>query len=681
MNCLLELPSTEEFHRVLKTDIRELPVFPPALIRLLTLTGDEPDALNILSKIAKTDPGISVRLLSIVNSAFYGLKRKITSISESVIYLGFDEVKKIIFSATVFENIVRRGQHKSFDRIFFWQHCLSTAVISQAIAEQIHYPKPSLAYTCGLLHDIGKILFDLGGRVDYTDFIRNTATSTGLLIKEERGFMGMGHDDLGAFYANEWGLPDEVVITLLCHHRRYEDIDLGKEDALLVSIISLADFLSWTQGMGSVNIVRPPILQPEVENTIDFSSIDFKRVNERLDMEMKSTSTFYNFTFPSSSQFRENLLHANLKLSSINTVYYYLNNTLTESPVSAWIRKSLTAPHSSLEPGKIISATLKAIYHDFHFDRIYILKIVRSKKCLKVGHFLNPSGSTTDLSDIEIPVDKNTGGFFHCLRTRDPALLTGKTQGEKQALEQFKTQKMLIVPFLSRSKVAGILGMDNADSNAPLCADVLPAIAVIASELGMALEHAAAFKDAKAVSLQDGLTGLLNRLAIDDLLAKAFRKAVDGKNTLSLVMIDVDFFKKFNDRFGHPAGDNILKLIAATLKQLSRPFDHVGRYGGEEFIVILNHTDQKKALVYAERIRKAIARLGRLMADRFPGLKLTVSAGVSHYHKGMKDRDELISRADNALYKAKAQGRNRVVADRNSDLFLDRRSPHQEKQI
>jgi diguanylate cyclase (GGDEF)-like protein len=239
-------------------------------------------------------------------------------------------------------------------------------------------------------------------------------------------------------------------------------------------------------------------------------------------------------------------------------------------------------------------------------------------------------------------------------------IIKGTTSGEKSILKKFKIKEMLIVSFCSHNKGIGILGMDNIDSKKPILPDVFSSIAIVANELGMAMENALKHKEVKAASLKDGLTRLLNRVAIDELLTKSFRKAVEGKNNLSLVMIDVDFFKKFNDNFGHQAGDNILKLIATTLKKLTRPLDHVGRYGGEEFIVILNNTDLSKALVYAERIRKEIELLGKLIANRFPGLSLTVSAGVSEYQKSIKNKDNLIANADKALYRAKETGRNKV---------------------
>ncbi len=659
-----KLPSESDIKRVLRFDVKEIPSFPPVMAKLLEINGDGEASFADLSKIVKTDPGISAKVLGIANSALYGLRQKVTDISEAVVFLGFDEVKRLALGVTVFEKMFKSGKQKQFDRIFFWRHCLCVAILSMTIAEKTQGVNPGEAYICGLLHDFGKIFFDLQGRVNYGEFITTLAKSTGSMITEETEIMGMGHDDIGAYYSSVWNLPESLTLTIKHHHQRYEHLDMSREESQMISIVSLADFLSWTQGMGSIAIARLPMLQPEVEKNIDFSKIDFIRIINQMDREMQTTSQFYRFPFPNASQFRENLLKANLRLCSINAHYYYHEDrqagTQAQADVSR-IKQSITAPHRSLDPRQIITATLKAIYEDFGFDRLYIMRTVKTIRSLKVMEFLDTTDIRMDLKSIEIPLDKSAGGFVRCLRNKDPVMITGRTSGERKVLEKFRIKEMVIVPFFSHGKVIGILGMDNIVSEKPILPEVLFPISIVASELGVAMENAGTYKEAKAVSLKDGLTGLLNRIAIDGLLAKSFRKAADGKHDLAVVMIDVDFFKKFNDTYGHQVGDNILKLIANTLKKLSRPFDHVGRYGGEEFIVVLNNTDLSRAFVYAERIRKEIEHLGRLLADRFPGLTLTVSAGVSGYQKSLKNRDALISQADKALYQAKATGRNKVV--------------------
>ncbi|MCK5837635.1 MAG: HDOD domain-containing protein, partial [Desulfobacula sp.] len=265
MDKKLMLPLGSDIKRVLNLEIKEVPSFPPVIAKLLEICSDEDAAMEDLSKLVETDPGISTKVLGIVNSSLYGLRRKITAVSEAVIHLGFDEVKKVSLGVTVFEKMVKSENQAPFDRRFFWRHCLCVASLSMAIAEEIRYPNPGEAYTCGLLHDLGKILFDLQGRVNYGDFITTVTKNTGSLISEERALMGMGHDDLGAYYSSLWNLPVSLALTVKYHHQRYGHLDLSREDTLLISIISLANFLSWTQGMGSIDIIRPPILQPEVE--------------------------------------------------------------------------------------------------------------------------------------------------------------------------------------------------------------------------------------------------------------------------------------------------------------------------------------------------------------------------------------------------------------------------------
>ena len=135
MTDKLKLPHESDIKRVLKFDVKEIPSFPPVMAKLLEISNDETASMEDLSKIVKTDPGISAKVLGIVNSALYGLRRKVTAVSEAVVYLGFDQVKRLALGVTVFEKMFKSGKQKQFDRIFFWRHCLCVAALSMAIAE------------------------------------------------------------------------------------------------------------------------------------------------------------------------------------------------------------------------------------------------------------------------------------------------------------------------------------------------------------------------------------------------------------------------------------------------------------------------------------------------------------------------------------------------------------------
>jgi diguanylate cyclase (GGDEF)-like protein len=154
---------------------------------------------------------------------------------------------------------------------------------------------------------------------------------------------------------------------------------------------------------------------------------------------------------------------------------------------------------------------------------------------------------------------------------------------------------------------------------------------------------------------EDGLTGLSNRRAFDNRLDIEWQRAQRYGLPLSLVVLDVDHFKQYNDSFGHQAGDAILRLMANALAQTARLSDTVARYGGEEFALILPHTDADEAMVVGERLRALLLR------SEWPHRAITASIGVSTMNKEKKTSAELVYEADSALYVAKGNGRNQVA--------------------
>ncbi|WP_108398931.1 GGDEF domain-containing protein [Devosia submarina] len=178
--------------------------------------------------------------------------------------------------------------------------------------------------------------------------------------------------------------------------------------------------------------------------------------------------------------------------------------------------------------------------------------------------------------------------------------------------------------------------------------------------------------DVRRESLLDPLTKIANRKSFDDELARAIAEAQTSDSPLSLIIADIDHFKNFNDTFGHQTGDQVLRLVAMTLKSNIKGKDVAARYGGEEFVAVLPSTDLAGAVIAAENIRKAIQAKELLKRSTNEKLgRITASFGVAAFHPA-DSACSLIERADRCLYGAKRSGRNRVVSEEELERVLEK---------
>jgi diguanylate cyclase (GGDEF)-like protein len=239
-------------------------------------------------------------------------------------------------------------------------------------------------------------------------------------------------------------------------------------------------------------------------------------------------------------------------------------------------------------------------------------------------------------------------------RERMPALVLDESASRAESLLGFP----LRVPLRERDELLGglvLLGARGAfDAGTQRVLDMLvnqAAVALLAFRL---------IRDEQQRALEDGLTGLYNRRAFNDQLARALAQADRKQGRLTLLLLDVDHFKKLNDTYGHPAGDAALKSIARTLRRVLRGGDVAARYGGEEFVVILPDTDAEGGRRLAERARESVER-GALVFEG-ASLRFTASFGLAVWPDDAREPEALLAAADRALYAAKQGGRNRVVA-------------------
>ncbi len=222
---------------------------------------------------------------------------------------------------------------------------------------------------------------------------------------------------------------------------------------------------------------------------------------------------------------------------------------------------------------------------------------------------------------------------------------------------EYRSSSFISYPvIIGERKIAVMNFTDRAGGN-PFSEADLEFLQAISPQIAVAIDRASLKEKAgefEQLSLTDGLTGLLNRRYLEERLDEEIKRSSRHRFPLSLLMLDVDDFKSYNDNFGHPAGDAALKIAAEVIKDSLRNEDVAARYGGEEFSVMLPQTSAEEASAIAERIR------GRFEATKFPFRQVTVSIGVAVFTDDGQTSAQLINAADNALYRAKHSGRNVV---------------------
>ncbi len=261
-------------------------------------------------------------------------------------------------------------------------------------------------------------------------------------------------------------------------------------------------------------------------------------------------------------------------------------------------------------------------------------------------------------------------------RTRAQLLVVSAMVAAAMALLlAFGLDRLVVGPLRELQRVARQMGEGQLDTRAPKLtgrelnelADSFNRMAAALKEEREGLERAVAERTRELseanerlerLAVTDGLTGVFNHRRFQESLAQEILRANRTEQPLSVLMLDVDHFKKFNDSFGHPAGDELLRKLASTMAAELRATDLLARYGGEEFAVLLPDTGKDMAAQAAERLRVAVEQ--NLRSD-VPGGSVTISAGVATWKVDGTTGQELLTAADRALYQAKHRGRNRVA--------------------
>lgn len=268
----------------------------------------------------------------------------------------------------------------------------------------------------------------------------------------------------------------------------------------------------------------------------------------------------------------------------------------------------------------------------------------------------------TSIGDSTACKTEATGILSKVLREGIPLRIN-----DKEALSGFKglpanhpvhIQNILIVPLLLREVIIGEIILCNRTGHEGFTEEDEDVLLNFSFHAAFALEKARLHQEVRQLATIDGLTGLYNHRAFQERIETEIDRARRFGSKVSLLMMDIDFFKKLNDTYGHSTGDEVLRRIGCKIVDNIRNIDFAARYGGEEFAVVLPDTPVEGARVTAERIRESVRDYRINLGEKL--ISVTVSIGVATFPDNASSRVELIEKADAALYKAKKEGRDRV---------------------
>ena len=320
---------------------------------------------------------------------------------------------------------------------------------------------------------------------------------------------------------------------------------------------------------------------------------------------------------------------------------------------------------SSLELDEILDNVIRLLKDSFGYS--YISIYLLDGNVLYLGAEL---GYPDTLLIHEIPI--TSGVIGRTVRTKKTQFIRDVSTDSDFLQASYEVKNEIAVPLIKDNNVLGVLNVESK-GDVPLTENDVNVLNTLAGSVAVAIDNARLHAEVKLMAMTDVVSGLANRRAFDETLYAEITRASRYSQPISLIILDLDSFKEYNDKWGHPAGDIRLREIADLLRSNVRDPDMAARYGGEEFAVILPNTSKGGAIRLAERLRhSAESSAPQRSEDNYPISGYTISLGVATYPDDATSVEELLLMADNAELMAKRLGKNQVYAA-NSENKIQRR--------
>lgn len=241
-------------------EIRSLPTLPAIVFQITSLLSNPNTSVQDLSKIISLDPSLTTTTLKLVNSAYYGFPRQISTINHALVILGFNEIRNITFAVSTLRTFPEASVSEVFEREKFWQHSIECAFGAKVLAETLRYRISGEAFIAGLTHDIGKIILEQYLHSYFLKVIKIMQSEKLSMFEAERKALKITHAEIGAWLASQWNLPPEIEEAIKFHHTPEE----AESSLELTAIVHLSDILSHRKLVDSEENKFIPSIHPAV---------------------------------------------------------------------------------------------------------------------------------------------------------------------------------------------------------------------------------------------------------------------------------------------------------------------------------------------------------------------------------------------------------------------------------
>jgi len=270
-------------------NVEEFPTLTQVVSKVIEICGNQEANIDDLAKVVSKDQSIASRILKLANSAYYGYLRKVNTISKAITILGFDTIRSLAISASVFDTFKKIRSNYNFDRCQFWIHSIGVGTISKLIARQTGFSDTEVAFLNGLLHDIGKLFFESYYPTQFEDVMKEVTVTRCSIYDAENKVFGITHSEVGGLLTDRWKFPPDLVYPIQYHH------DLDKcppEYRVLASIVHIADSICRSHNIGSGGDCIQPQIDPLAAQILSLSEQDIEQLSEKTSGERENIFTF-----------------------------------------------------------------------------------------------------------------------------------------------------------------------------------------------------------------------------------------------------------------------------------------------------------------------------------------------------------------------------------------------------